>query len=272
LTEIIVGIMKKLLLSIFVFFIIIININANDISWGENFYSYSSKAIATGTTFTRDISSAYITPSIIDKGGLYFSTSLLKKDIKNYYLSYRYKSFIFDIFYYDWGSFDYRNEYGEDLGTYYAQNSSFSISYQFRYKNFSFAPQLRYNLKEIGNIKKTKLFIIPSASYSFKKYNIETGFTVQNIYNQNFSTFIIYSKNSYDLKIRNDYFNKKFTNNFGFNYYFNKEKNYSIGIGLSDNNFTTGFGIQNNGLYFDYGLKIENGDIFINSFSLKIDM
>ena len=158
------------------------------------------------------------------------------------------------------------------MGTYYAQNSSFSISYQFRYKNFSFAPQLRYNLKEIGNIKKTKLFIIPSASYSFKKYNIETGFTVQNIYNQNFSTFIIYSKNSYDLKIRNDYFNKKFTNNFGFNYYFNKEKNYSIGIGLSDNNFTTGFGIQNNGLYFDYGLKIENGDIFINSFSLKIDM
>ncbi len=260
---------KYFVIIIFVFFSIS-SVIAEEIDWSENYFPFSAEILSSGNTFTEDLSANYISPALNDSSTMYFSTSFLQSNTQVYYIVYKYSYLTFDLFYYDWNKIEYRDETGNDLGYYYASNYSSSISYTRSYKSFTGGLQVRYNLKEIGDLIKDNISFMPYISYRSDYFTV--GGSIKNIKLDSYLLYGGFHYNFIKVKMRLDYFNNEYKLNYGFDFYLNDNDNYVLFLGVADNKYTAGFGIKSRNIKFNYGFMLENEQIFINNFSIKLKL
>jgi len=263
---------KKLkYLIIVIFFLSSLSfLKAEEINWSENYFPFSAEILAGGNTYTNDLSANYISPGLNDDSTVYFSTSFLQSNTQVYYIAYKYSNLSFDLFYYDWNKIDYRDDYGNDLGYYYSSNYSFSTSYTRAYKSFKGGLQIRYNLKEIGRIIKDKLIFAPYLSYENEHFS--AGGVIKNL---KLDSYLLYGGVQYNFikaKTRLDYFNNEYKLNYGFDFYLNDADNYVLFLGVADKKYTAGFGIKSRNIKFNYGFMLENEQIFVNNFGIRLKL
>jgi hypothetical protein len=260
---------KYIFLIIFFIFITFF-LHGKDVNWSENYFPFSAEVLGSGNTFSSDLSANYISPALKGNSNIYFSTSFLKSNAQIYYFVYGIKNFTFDLFYYDWNKIEWRDEMGRDLGYYYSSNYSGSVSYIHSLNKFKGGMQIRYNLKEIGSTRETRVFFSP-----FLYYNIDivvAGITLKDYKNKNIIIFGGFNYRFLKLKTRIDYYNEEYKFNYGCDFYLNEKNNYVLFLGAADKKFTAGFAINSDNIKFSYGFIIENEQFFVNNFGLKIEI
>ena len=255
---------------VFLLFSLVFFIHFSFAEWDEAEFAFSPTVLGAGNTFSSDVSASYLTPLFADEKKAFFAgSSFLSGDVKVYYTVLKYEKYLFDIYFYNWGEMDYRDNWGGRLGKYYASSFSFSTSYIYKVnKNFKTALQLRFIHNEIGNVYDEKIFLTPSLLYE------KNNWLLSLIYSS-FSEGNFFIAGGYDFSFFRAKIKISYTHDdgififYGGTFFLNDKKNYMFNAGFDINSLYCGFEIDNKAISFSYGMKITSEMVVINNFGIN---